>query len=68
MRLTLCSQDIFSDWTSHFQVQFALSSAPVFSRSDRSTDSEAFYASIIDLLEDEDEEEEVKELLEWWDR
>jgi hypothetical protein len=32
------------------------------------TDSESFYASIITLLEDPDEQEEVHLLLAWWDR
>ncbi|KAF6741086.1 hypothetical protein DFP72DRAFT_863184 [Ephemerocybe angulata] len=34
------------------QVRFALSSASVFSRTDRETDSETFYTSILELLED----------------
>jgi hypothetical protein len=40
----------------------------VFSRTDTTTDSETFYTSVLDLLEDEDEKEEVKELLIWWNR
>jgi hypothetical protein len=40
----------------------------VFSRTDTTTDSETFYTSILDLLEDDDEKEEVKELLTWWNR
>jgi hypothetical protein len=31
-------------------------------------DSEGFYTSILDLLEDPDETGEVQELLEWWNR
>ena len=40
---------------------------PVFSRTDLITDSEAFYASIITLLEDPEEKNEVRILLGWWD-
>ncbi|KAH7913392.1 hypothetical protein BJ138DRAFT_1002389 [Hygrophoropsis aurantiaca] len=50
------------------QVQFALSSSPVFSRTDTVTDSERFYNSILDLLEDPEENEEVTQLLSWWNR
>jgi hypothetical protein len=50
------------------QVRFALSSAAVFSRSDTITDSERFYNSVLDYFEDVDEQEEVKELLVWWNR
>ncbi|KAH6911914.1 hypothetical protein BKA70DRAFT_1422633 [Coprinopsis sp. MPI-PUGE-AT-0042] len=50
------------------QVRFALLSSPVFSRTDLATDSESFYASIITLLEDPEEREEVHLLLAWWDR
>ncbi|GBE89789.1 hypothetical protein SCP_1701140 [Sparassis crispa] len=50
------------------QVRFALSSSPVFSRTDTATDSERFYNSILDLFEDVDEQEEVNELLLWWNR
>jgi hypothetical protein len=32
------------------------------------TDSERFYTSILDLLEDPDEAGEVDSLLQWWDR
>jgi hypothetical protein len=31
-------------------------------------DSERFYASVLDLLEDPDESDEVHQLLEWWNR
>ena len=30
------------------------------------TDSERFYDSILELLEDWDEQQEVKDLLKWW--
>ena len=50
------------------QVRFALSSSPVFSRTDLATDSERFYNSILDLFEDPDEQEEVNELMAWWNR
>ncbi|KAG1860337.1 hypothetical protein F4604DRAFT_1882606 [Suillus subluteus] len=48
------------------QVRFALSSSSVFSRTDTSTDSETFYHSLLDLLEDPEECREVDELLIWW--
>ncbi|KAG1853247.1 hypothetical protein C8R48DRAFT_749662 [Suillus tomentosus] len=50
------------------QVRFALSSLSVFSRTDTVTDSENFYHSILDLLEDPDESEEVVDLMMWWTR
>jgi hypothetical protein len=50
------------------QVRFALSSSPVFSRTDLATDSERFYNSVLDLFEDPDEQEEVNELIFWWNR
>ncbi|KAH6879973.1 hypothetical protein BKA70DRAFT_1378292 [Coprinopsis sp. MPI-PUGE-AT-0042] len=50
------------------QVRFALSSSPVFSRTDLITDSERFYTSVIDTFSDVDEQVHVKELLEWWNR
>ncbi|KAH6909500.1 hypothetical protein BKA70DRAFT_1102424 [Coprinopsis sp. MPI-PUGE-AT-0042] len=50
------------------QVRFSLSSSPVFSRSDLVTDSESFYALVITLLEDPEEQDEVRLLLAWWDR
>ncbi|KAG1754733.1 uncharacterized protein EDB91DRAFT_1233614 [Suillus paluster] len=50
------------------QVRFALSSSSVFSRTDTTTDSETFYHSLLDLLEDPDKSEEVEELLTWWNR
>jgi hypothetical protein len=50
------------------QVRFSLSSSPVFTRTDSVTDSERFYSSVLDLLEDPDEIDEVNGLLEWWNR
>ncbi|KAG1837997.1 hypothetical protein F4604DRAFT_1885625 [Suillus subluteus] len=50
------------------QVRFALSSSSVFSRTNTATDSETFYHSLLDLLEDPDESSEVDELLMWWNR
>jgi hypothetical protein len=51
-----------------FQVRFALTSSPVFSRTDTATDSERFYDSILNLFEDVEEQEEVNELITWWNR
>ena len=48
------------------QIQFSLSSSPMFSRTDMATDSERFYNSILDLFEDIEEWEEVNDLLTWW--
>lgn len=53
-------------WHGHWQVRFALSSSPVFSRTDTVTDSEKFYNTVLDLLEDIDESVEVNHLLIWW--
>ncbi|KAG1765872.1 hypothetical protein EV702DRAFT_1182401 [Suillus placidus] len=50
------------------QIQISLSSSSVFSRTDMVTDSENFYHSILDLLEDPDEIEEVADLMTWWTR
>ncbi|KAF8342369.1 hypothetical protein F5887DRAFT_1215964 [Amanita rubescens] len=49
------------------QLRFALSSSSVFSRSDTTTDSERFYESVSDFLDDPDEKNEVTDLLNWWD-
>ena len=51
-----------------WQARFALTSAQVFSHTDLVTDSECFYTSIIDLLDDPDEKDKVKQLLMWWNR
>lgn len=50
------------------QARFALTSAQVFSRTDLLTDSERFYDSILELLDDTDERDEVNQLLQWWNR
>ncbi|KAG1872214.1 hypothetical protein F4604DRAFT_1925822 [Suillus subluteus] len=50
------------------QIQFSLSSLSVFSCTDTVTDSKNFYHSILDLLEDPDESEEVGDLMTWWTR
>ncbi|KAG0708538.1 hypothetical protein DFH29DRAFT_979255 [Suillus ampliporus] len=49
-------------------IQFALCSSSVFSCTNTVTDSETFYHSLLDLLEDPDEHGEVTELLLWWNR
>jgi hypothetical protein len=48
------------------QVHFALSSSPVFSRTDMATDSERFYNSILNIFKNVEEAKEVNELLIWW--
>ncbi|KIM71939.1 hypothetical protein PILCRDRAFT_16592 [Piloderma croceum F 1598] len=50
------------------QLHFSLLSSPVFSRTDTAMDSERFYGSILDLLDDADEAEEVGDLLMWWNQ
>jgi len=50
------------------QAHFALTSTQVFSWTDLVTDSEQFYNSILELLEDPDEKDEVDQLMEWWNR
>ena len=50
------------------KVRFALTSSPVFSRTDTVTDSETFYSSVLELLDDPSEQGEVTELLSWWNR
>ena len=40
----------------------------MFSKTDTVTDSETFYNSILDFLEESDEQEEVSHLLTWWNR
>lgn len=51
-----------------FQVCFALTSAQVFSRTDLITDSECFYNSILEWLDDPEEKGEVNQLMIWWNR
>ncbi|KAG1890015.1 hypothetical protein F4604DRAFT_1876684 [Suillus subluteus] len=48
------------------QIWFSLSSSSIFSHTDTVTDSENFYHSILDLLEDPDESKEVVDLMTWW--
>ena len=50
------------------QVRFALTSSPVFLRTDTVTDSETFYSSILDLFDDAQEQDEVRDLVAWWNR
>jgi hypothetical protein len=50
------------------QVRFALSSSSVFSRTDKTTDSERFFTSLLGLFDDSDERQEVDDLLVWWNR
>ncbi|KAG1847966.1 hypothetical protein C8R48DRAFT_779037 [Suillus tomentosus] len=50
------------------QVRRELCFFVLFSRTDTTTDSETFYHSLLDLLEDPDESKEVDELLIWWNR
>ena len=38
----------------------------MFCRSDTSTDSERFYVSVLDFLDDPEEKDEVDDLLNWW--
>ncbi|TEB23586.1 hypothetical protein FA13DRAFT_1818350 [Coprinellus micaceus] len=50
------------------QVRFSLTSAGVFSRTDSETDSETFYTSVLELLEDPEEQDEVQPLMLWWNQ
>ena len=43
-------------------------STQTFSRMDLVTDSERFYNSVLELLEDPDEKDEVDQLMGWWNR
>jgi hypothetical protein len=52
----------------NLQARFAISSSSVFSRTDAVTDSEGFYNSILDLLYDVDEQDEINNLLAWWNK
>jgi hypothetical protein len=58
----------FVEHTTPSQVRFALSSAGVFSRTDAETDSETFYTSVLELLEDPEEQDEVRPLILWWNQ
>ncbi|KAG6912206.1 hypothetical protein DXG01_016434, partial [Tephrocybe rancida] len=48
------------------QVRFALSSSSTFSRTDRLTDSDRFYNTVLAVLNDPDELVETNQLLQWW--
>ena len=50
------------------EVHFALSSSPVFSRTDTVMDSKRFYNTILELFELMEEREEIDELLTWWNQ
>ncbi|KJA14950.1 hypothetical protein HYPSUDRAFT_142490 [Hypholoma sublateritium FD-334 SS-4] len=50
------------------QARFALSASSVFNRNDTITDSERFYNSILEYLEDPDEADDVSHLIAWWNR
>ena len=54
--------------TDLLQACYALTSAQVFSCTDLITDLECFYTSILNLLGDPDEKDEVDHLLMWWNR
>lgn len=51
-----------------WKARFALSSSSVFNRNDTITDSERFYNSILEYLEDPDEADDVNTLMAWWNR
>lgn len=55
----------FDQWL-HSQARFALCATGAFSRTDTTTESECFYNSLLELLEDPDEIDEVNALLTWW--
>ncbi|KIK77095.1 hypothetical protein PAXRUDRAFT_167821 [Paxillus rubicundulus Ve08.2h10] len=48
------------------QARFALSSVQVFSCTDLITNSEHFYNSILELLDNPDERDKVDQLMAWW--
>ena len=48
------------------QVRFSLTSSAVFTRNDKVTDSERFYRSLLEFLEQPSESKEVDSLLRWW--
>ncbi|KAG6904061.1 hypothetical protein DXG01_012852, partial [Tephrocybe rancida] len=48
------------------QVRFALSSSTTFSQTDRLSDSERFYGTVLATLHDPEEVVETNQLLEWW--
>ena len=50
------------------QARFALTSTQIFSRTDLTTDSERFYNTILELLKESNEKDEVDQLMGWWNR
>jgi hypothetical protein len=54
--------------TGMFKVHFVLSSPAVFSRTDTTTNSKHFYNSVLEYFGDVDEQDEVHELLTWWNQ
>lgn len=52
----------------NLQTRFALSSTSVFSWTDPVSDSTRFYTSVLDLLDEPEEQSEVNDLLQWWNR
>jgi hypothetical protein len=71
VRRLLTSHILSIDGSSHRffgQVRFGLSSASIFCRTDKETDSETFYTSLLELFEDPEEQDETKDLLSWWNR
>ena len=50
------------------QTCFALTSTQVFSCTNHVTDSKHFYNSVLELLDDPEEKEEVDQLTVWWNR
>lgn len=52
----------------NIKTRFALSSQQTFARTDYITETERFYNTIMELLEDPNELTEVNELLLWWNR
>ncbi|TEB29735.1 hypothetical protein FA13DRAFT_1631768 [Coprinellus micaceus] len=47
-------------------LRFSLSHWNIFNRNDKQADSERFYGSILEFLEDPQEDTEVADLLRWW--
>lgn len=54
--------------TDFLKTRFALTSSAVFSRTDTTTDSERFYNTVLEFLDDVEEKEDVESLLMWWNR
>ena len=50
------------------KVRFALSSSSTWSRSDMAMDNEGFFNSVLTLLSDPEEADEVNSLLSWWNQ